>query len=138
MYRDLDRTANQEPQRALRWLAGIQNADGAWGGDRGCPSSVEETALATEALLACPDQFPAAVSAGIAWLHQSVQNEWFRQPAPIGLYFTKLWYYERLPADLHGVGPWREPTIIRLNHSPESGVAAAPHSDDTHLNRCPR
>lgn len=139
MYRDLGRMDRYCPQRALDWLAATQNPDGGWGGDRGCPSSVEETALATEALLACPDQFPAVVSAGIAWLRQSVQNGSFRQPAPIGFYFAKLWYYERLYPLIFTVSALaRACDHPRLNHSPESGVAAAPHADDTHLNRCPR
>ncbi|GIT29881.1 MAG: hypothetical protein Ct9H300mP1_19270 [Planctomycetaceae bacterium] len=36
---------------AREWLAGVQNSDGGWGGDADTPSSVEETALAVEALL---------------------------------------------------------------------------------------
>ncbi|GIS61411.1 MAG: hypothetical protein CM1200mP2_36360 [Planctomycetaceae bacterium] len=37
--------------RGREWLAGVQNSDGGWGGDADTPSSVEETALAVEALL---------------------------------------------------------------------------------------
>ena len=63
-------------------------------------SSVEETALAVEALLAaCPKiplNPPAAVARGLAWLIDRVEAGQHRQPAPIGFYFAKLWYYERL------------------------------------------
>jgi squalene-hopene/tetraprenyl-beta-curcumene cyclase len=68
-------------------------------------SSIEETALAIEALLAaCPSspQSPApspaseAVARGLAWLLDRVEAGQHRQPAPIGFYFAKLWYYERL------------------------------------------
>ena len=70
-------------------------------------SSVEETALAVEALLAaCPKvplnpeprtlNPPAAVARGLAWLIDRVESGQHRQPAPIGFYFAKLWYYERL------------------------------------------
>ena len=34
-----------------RYLLSVQNADGGWGGDKDCPSSVEETALAVEVLI---------------------------------------------------------------------------------------
>jgi squalene-hopene/tetraprenyl-beta-curcumene cyclase len=68
-------------------------------------SSVEETALAVEALLAAvPSPEPrapspppyAALEKGLDWLINRVENGQHRQPAPIGFYFAKLWYYERL------------------------------------------
>jgi squalene-hopene/tetraprenyl-beta-curcumene cyclase len=68
-------------------------------------SSIEETALALEALLAaCPPNpdpralSPAAQAAsrGLSWLLDRVESGQHRQPAPIGFYFAKLWYYERL------------------------------------------
>jgi squalene-hopene/tetraprenyl-beta-curcumene cyclase len=68
-------------------------------------SSVEETALAVEALLAALPLNPeprtlnppvAAVEKGLTWLIERVENGQHRQPAPIGFYFAKLWYYERL------------------------------------------
>ena len=36
--------------RAVGWLVSVQNADGGWGGDEGTKSSIEETALAVDAL----------------------------------------------------------------------------------------
>jgi squalene-hopene/tetraprenyl-beta-curcumene cyclase len=68
-------------------------------------SSIEETALAIEALLAAvpeslqpPTPSPAhdAVEKGLNWLINRVEADQHRQPAPIGFYFAKLWYYERL------------------------------------------
>ena len=66
-------------------------------------SSVEETALAVEALLSIPNPDPRtpspasdAVDRGLAWLIERVERGEHRQPAPIGFYFAKLWYYERL------------------------------------------
>lgn len=61
-------------------------------------SSVEETALAIEALLAAIDDpaAAAAVEKGLAWLVERVERGEHRQPAPIGFYFAKLWYYETL------------------------------------------
>jgi hypothetical protein len=75
-------------------------------------SSVEETALAVEALLATLSLNPeprtlnpgnvaegvpySAVVRGLNWLLERVEQNQHRQPAPIGFYFAKLWYYERL------------------------------------------
>jgi hypothetical protein len=68
-------------------------------------SSVEETALAVEALLAaCPPVLcplstvptQLAVEKGLNWLNCRVEQNQHRQPAPIGFYFAKLWYYVRL------------------------------------------
>ena len=79
---------------AKRFLLECQNADGGWGGARGCPSSVEETALAVEALAGT--EHVAAVDRGAEWLCARVESGEWRQPAPIGFYFAKLWYHERL------------------------------------------
>ena len=38
----------------------------------------------------------AAWTRGLEWLLDRVESEKFRDPAPIGLYFAKLWYFERL------------------------------------------
>ena len=40
--------------QGVDWLYSIQNPDGGWGGDAGAPSTVEETALALDALLNDP------------------------------------------------------------------------------------
>ena len=33
---------------------------------------------------------------GIAWLIDAVESGRFREPSPIGFYFAKLWYFEKL------------------------------------------
>ena len=85
-------------EKARQWLIHAQNPDGSWGGfSRGSPS-VEETALAVEALasLPCNSDTTAAVNAGLGWLLKKVASDEWRCPSPIGFYFAKLWYYERL------------------------------------------
>jgi squalene-hopene/tetraprenyl-beta-curcumene cyclase len=77
-----------------RWLSAAQNADGGWSGVRGGPSSVEETALAVAALAGTAEV--AAVESGARWLTERVNAGAWREPAPIGFYFAKLWYSERL------------------------------------------
>jgi squalene-hopene/tetraprenyl-beta-curcumene cyclase len=106
-------------EKATQWLVGAQNTDGSWGGAAGCPGSVEETALAVQALAAVGgvDQFyagsqsgllRAAVERGTLWLLARIESNEWTQPAPIGFYFARLWYYERLYPVIFTVGALRE------------------------------
>jgi squalene-hopene/tetraprenyl-beta-curcumene cyclase len=95
-YRDLDRMNDEPARRGVSWLLQNQNADGGWGGCRGTPSSMEETAVAVEVLLSARPEAQAAVNKGLAWLVEQVESGGLHRPAPIGFYFAKLWYYERL------------------------------------------
>ena len=92
--RDVDAVVS----RAIRWLVNAQNPDGGWGGDVGAPSSIEETALATSGLAGCADHEDASSAAGrgAAWLARATRQGTSFPASPIGLYFAKLWYYERL------------------------------------------
>ena len=94
-YRDTGELDAPQARRGLDWLASIQNADGGWGGDRGVESSVEETALATEIILTNRPISPGC-RAGISWLLACVERGEFTTTTPIGFYFAKLWYFERL------------------------------------------
>ena len=81
-------------EKGRQWLVRAQNSDGSWGGFSEGSSSIEETALALEALASppCEDDAAAAVNAGLVWLMEKVESgEWWR-PSPIGFYFAKLWY----------------------------------------------
>ncbi len=99
-YRDLGKIGSDAAQRGLRWLCASRCVDGGWGcglPDRGA-SSIEETAVAVEALLSDPAN-PAVqpvLEEGLAWLVRAVEEGRHREPAPVGLYFAKLWYYECL------------------------------------------
>ena len=81
-------------QRAEDFLASRQNADGGWSGAKEGPATVEETALAVEALAGT--RHGAVVDRGAAWLASRIEAGTWREPSPIGFYFAKLWYYERL------------------------------------------
>ena len=85
-------------EKALHWLVHAQNPDGSWGGFPKSSPSVEETALAVEALasLPCDEDTIGPLSAGLGWLLEKIASDEWRRPSPIGFYFAKLWYYERL------------------------------------------
>jgi squalene-hopene/tetraprenyl-beta-curcumene cyclase len=121
MCAELGTLDSEMAQHAACWLLGVQHANGGWGPPRSSPAtslsniyrpnaaraedalasfcSVEETALAIEALLplAESNQLCArSVQNGLNWLMDAVEQGRLGQPAPIGFYFAKLWYHERL------------------------------------------
>ncbi|MEY4567358.1 MAG: Squalene--hopene cyclase [Planctomycetota bacterium] len=104
-------SAQQASKSGLQFLLSSQNDDGGWGGGPSVPykipqtvqspdirSSVEETALAIEALLShgstpLGDQ---SIMRGLIWLSEAVDRGYHQLSWPIGFYFAKLWYYEKL------------------------------------------
>ncbi len=104
-YRDLGRLDAAPVRRALDWLSGAMHADGRWGGlpefELGAPLqpiNVEQTALAVEILLRCaqtPEHENAAMQ-GLKQLADAVEQNRHHESAPIGFYFAKLWYHEKL------------------------------------------
>jgi squalene-hopene/tetraprenyl-beta-curcumene cyclase len=98
--RDLGRLDSPPPRRALDWLVSMQRAEGSFGscGATAGPASVEETALAVEALITCgqAQAHEEAAMKGLQWLTDAVEANRHGESSPIGLYFAKLWYHERL------------------------------------------
>ena len=104
-YRDANSFDTKEAQFGLRWLSENQNSDGGWGGGKSLQwpneqlgnSSVEETALCTELLLDHDNpQSLAAANRGIEWLIKAAEAGCIDRPWPIGFYFAKLWYFEKM------------------------------------------
>jgi len=110
-------TAGPLLARGVGWLLAARRADGGWGGGAASPSTVEETAVAVDALarvlLMCgaapassplgggggllpSEQIRSAVRSGVAWLIERTTDLDALRPAPIGFYFASLWYYEQM------------------------------------------
>lgn len=101
--------ATRSVREGAEYLLRQQQTSGAWGGGAATPPSIEETALACEALALVHgiildeprwDEFRAhvarAVGLGAAWLCEATKNGTEFPSAPIGLYFARLWYHEKL------------------------------------------
>jgi squalene-hopene/tetraprenyl-beta-curcumene cyclase len=95
-YRDLHKMDSAPAKRGVTWLLQTQNADGGWGGAAGVASSIEETALAVEVLLDAGPDAHAATERGLDWLVGQIELGGLARPTPIGFYFARLWYFEKL------------------------------------------
>jgi squalene-hopene/tetraprenyl-beta-curcumene cyclase len=87
-----------------------QNADGGWGGGKNSfypgsdptlgstTSTIEETSVALEGILSgggtkdCTD----SIMRGVNWLCDAIQQGHHRVSQPIGFYFARLWYHEKM------------------------------------------
>ena len=100
-------------QKAIYWLLSAQNVDGSWGANKSIKPSIEETALAVDALAGLLNilavtsekdytmhppvkQMRSQALKGAAWLVKRIENATSLTPSPIGLYFARLWYFEEL------------------------------------------
>ncbi len=84
-------------QRGEAWLVRNQHPAGGWGGGGDSPMSIEETGLALEALAHSHDPaLEPVLRRGLAALRTLTAGGTTLTPAPIGFYFAKLWYFERL------------------------------------------
>ena len=101
---------DQRTESAVKWLLEAQSLDGGWGGAVRTESSIEETALAIEALAAFAEhrsqavgllneqlrsRIAVAIERGVQWLQNKTNNGSDFEPSPIGFYFAKLWYFEK-------------------------------------------
>ena len=101
----------QAQQKGLRkgaqWLLQAQQEDGSWGGGKNIQPSIEETALATLALVRSAmasqhfddcfrEDCKQAAFRGANWIIESTGGCRRFEPSPIGFYFAELWYYEQM------------------------------------------
>ncbi len=100
-------------EKAICWLLSAQDVDGSWGANKSIKPSIEETALAVDALAGLLNilavtsekdytmhlpvkQMRSQALKGAAWLVKRIENVTSLTPSPIGLYFARLWYFEEL------------------------------------------
>jgi len=91
-------------ERAVQWLLSVQGAYGGWSGAHAVVSSIEETALAVDALATVllqsaiedPQSVHRSDSPRAAWLIRNTDHGRETPASPIGLYFARLWYFEEL------------------------------------------
>ncbi len=86
-------------EQALRFLCRAQNRDKGWGAAAGVDSTIEETAIAVCAIRenSTPNQpEPIATRQGTEWLCEHIDMRGNPPAAPIGLYFSSLWYAQEL------------------------------------------
>jgi squalene-hopene/tetraprenyl-beta-curcumene cyclase len=95
-------------ESATDWFLTIQNSDGGWGADSGIGSSIEETGLTIEALCGVAlvmqqaknfthvERMQSAIQRGLDYLTEQTSNGTSFPASPIGFYFAKLWYFEKL------------------------------------------
>ncbi len=109
-YLECDLVDTPEAQNGLKWLHRHQNDDGGFGGGPSVQwknaslgsSTVEETALCAEALLTAGKlrhqnaDFNDAAIRAVGWLEEAVETNSIAIFNPIGFYFAKLWYHEKL------------------------------------------
>ncbi|MCD8534044.1 MAG: squalene--hopene cyclase [Verrucomicrobia bacterium] len=132
------RWANQAEKLLLnphpaQTLTALQNADGSWGNARPSKGTIEETALAVEALsllklaskkstvrILWKPQWNAALQAGARFLTECIHEGSWTEPAPIGFYFAKLWYFESLYPVVFSVAALNAPEISLAGSRPES------------------
>ncbi len=86
--------ATEMAARARAHLLRSQNDDGGWAGLRGHAATAEESAWAVLALARGPatEETYAAVRRGVAWLLARQRPDGLWDEAPIGLYYSAMWY----------------------------------------------
>jgi squalene-hopene/tetraprenyl-beta-curcumene cyclase len=107
--------------RAIQWLMEAQDDEGSWGGCAGAPGSIEETALAVQTLARAvafvselqQQELQTALDRGAKWLIDRVEDGTFIEASPIGFYFAKLWYYEKVYPLAFTVGALRAYSKVR-------------------------
>ena len=112
-YIDCNLLDTRPAQIGLKWLVDHQNDDGGFGGGPSVQwndvllgsSTVEETALCAEALLGSVDPLHQdGAQRAVDWLDRAVRSDSIGTFNPIGFYFAKLWYHEKLYPLVFSVG----------------------------------
>ena len=125
-YPDFSAQGCPEACRGVQFLLRTQNADGSWGGDKGVPGSIEETGLAVSVLSEWGHEPAASESClrGARYLAERVAEEMPLEPSPIGLYFARLWYSEKLYPLIWTVAALGKVLSGRVLEPPDAALSA--------------
>ena len=82
--------------KGIEYLLSAQNEDGGWGGAKGVRSKVTLTSRALSALASVENPAMESIERGFDYLHEMWQADKLYREEPIGLYFARLWYSERM------------------------------------------
>ena len=82
--------------KGIEYLLSAQNEDGGWGGAKGVRSKVTLTSRALSALASVENPDMESIERGFDYLHEMWQADKLYREEPIGLYFARLWYSERM------------------------------------------
>jgi squalene-hopene/tetraprenyl-beta-curcumene cyclase len=93
-------------KNGINWLLEVQKENGTWGGDKNAPVTIEETALALDAVASCAvlesfsddsgEETKRSLLKGTEALTEMINKHDNLPASPIGLYFARLWYHEKL------------------------------------------
>jgi prenyltransferase beta subunit len=87
--------AQQMTEKAINYLLSVQNADGGWGGNINLPSKITLTAKVLSALV-CNKINNQNTNLAFDFLYAKFRNGELYNAEPIGLYFSRLWYSEKM------------------------------------------
>jgi len=120
---DLNHTESTHLTKATAWLLSTQHPNGGWGSGPNTPTTIEETALALEALQSLPNPPTEPIARGRDALADLTDEGRHWPTSPIGFYFANLWYSEKLYPLLFacsGVGRFTAPKRAKAGHARES------------------
>ncbi len=109
-YSQCERVGEPAFQRGLAFLLANQNADGGWGGGKNSfypgvnptfgstTSTIEETSVALEGIMSSggTNDYADSIMLGVNWLCDAIQLGHHHVSQPIGFYFARLWYHEKM------------------------------------------
>lgn len=118
-------------EKGCRWLLSMQNSDNGWGRGPDNHSTIEETALALNALVGKGDL--EAISRGAMWLANRI-NKGNMEPSPIGLYFANLWYYEKMYPIVFSISALKELLSVYFEESKANKAERFEHNQGLKAN----
>jgi len=124
-YGDLGRSADEPARKGLAYLIEAQHPDGGWGGEPGVAATVEETAIAVDAISRWASEKTCRHTClrGARWLADAAATGGLDHPAPIGLYFARLWYAEHMYPLVWTVGALGRGLTVLRQAPPPTGAA---------------